>query len=164
MEEYPPVQFSLFIGSGSGRQAPGQLVFRGATAAEVADMIRDAFQGDVDELTGEEDPESSPVERIVAGVEQLTARFALANLGAQAITPPAPQQEWGGQQAPKGNGGNWGGQRKTNYQQPQAAPQGMVCARERCGGVMEFRQGVSAKNGRPWKGMFCPLCGDKKWL
>lgn len=31
---------------------------------------------------------------------------------------------------------------------------GMTCPK--CNAVMEFRQGVSKKNGKPWKGYFCP--------
>lgn len=35
-----------------------------------------------------------------------------------------------------------------------AMPQERVCAS--CGTAMTFKQGVSKKNGKPWKGWFCP--------
>lgn len=35
---------------------------------------------------------------------------------------------------------------------------------KKCGGATELREGISKKNGKPWKGYKCSQCGEMEFV
>lgn len=118
---------TLFIPFGSGYGNPG-LTIRAETADELS-----AIFADLSTTIGEPDDERSKLNDLLDGVATINAGIALKGLGVNKPEPePKPQP--------------------VTHPQAQVNPESAnSCAH----GAMKWKEGISSKTGKPYKGWFC---------